>query len=159
MNELISASHAVGEANYHIQLTPAYRQDVFEDELVMVLTRDYLLAAASRHGITVASIGFGEEHVHVFTVACKNHSPAQVAMLLKGFSSYMMRKHHRALFKDKLYGKKFWSAGYFYRTVGAVNAETVKHYVEESQQKHWSRAEKSDGQKSLIEFNLKRSAL
>jgi putative transposase len=152
MNELISASHAVGEANYHIQLTPAYRQDVFEDECVRTLTRDYLLAGASRHGITVASIGFGPEHCHIFTVDCKNHSPSQIAHLLKGFSSYMMRKHHRSLFRDKLYGRKFWTAGYFYRTVGAVNSETVKRYVEESQQSHWTRAEKSNSQKTLIEF-------
>ena len=157
--KLVSASHSVGEANYHIQLTPAYRRDVFEDECVRVLTRDYLLAAASRHGIVVASIGFGEEHVHVFVVGCKNHSPAQVAFLLKGFSSYMMRKNHRALFKDKLYGKKFWSSGYFYRTVGAVSTDTVKKYVEESQQKHWSKVEQADGQRSLIEFNSERSAL
>src|SRR3989344_4117655 len=68
---------------------------------------------------------------------CKNHSVVQVAKLLKGFSSRMMRKHHRDLFMDKLYGKKFWSGGYFYRTVGAINAETVQRYVEQSQSKHW----------------------
>ncbi|MFH1229728.1 MAG: IS200/IS605 family transposase [Candidatus Aenigmatarchaeota archaeon] len=158
MTEFVSASHAVGEANYHIQLTPAYRRDIFADECVRVLTRDYLLAAASRHKIVVASIGFGEEHVHIFAVGCKNHSPSQVAFLLKGFSSRMMRKNHRVLFKDKLYGKKFWSSGYFYRTVGAVSTETVKKYVEESQQKHWSKPEAPNTQKTLIEFD-ERSAL
>ena len=159
MAEFVSASHSVGEANYHIQLTPAYRREIFADDAVRILTRDYLLAAASRHGIAVVSIGFGPDHVHVFVSACKNYGPSQVAFLLKGFSSYMMRRYHRSFFKDKLYGKKFWSSGYFYRTVGAVSADTVKKYVEESQQSHWSRAEKSNVQKSLIEFNSERSAL
>jgi len=148
--ELLRSSHSVGEANYHMQFTPAYRRPIFADPLARILTRDYILAAAKRHGITVSAIGFGPDHCHVFTTGCKNHSPAQVAKLLKGFSSRMMRKHHRDLFSEQMYGNKFWTGGYFYRTVGAVNSDTVHGYVEHSQQKHWhvSRGK----QKQLIEF-------
>jgi putative transposase len=146
--ELIRSSHSVGEANYHLQFTAAYRCGVFRDELVKLLTRDYLLAAAKRHGISIAAIGFGPDHCHVFTEACKNHSPSQAAQLLKGFSSFMMRKHHRDFFRHMLWGKKFWTGGYFYRTVGAVNAETVRRYVEEEQGKHWEDRK----QTKLIEF-------
>jgi len=135
--ELIRSSHSVGEANYHLQFTPAYRRHIFEDKLTRILTRDYILAAAERHGITVAAIGFGPDHCHVFTSQCKNHGPARVARILKGFSSRMMRKHHRDLFSNQLYGKKFWTGGYFYRTVGAVNSFTVHKYVRDTQQKHW----------------------
>ena len=145
---LIRSSHSVGEANYHLQFTAAYRCGIFRDELVRILTRDYLLAAAKRHGITVSAIGFGPDHCHMFTAACKNHSPSRAANLLKGFSSFMMRKHHRDLFIDRLWGKKFWTGGYFYRTVGAVNAETVKRYVVEEQGKHWEDRK----QTKLIEF-------
>ncbi|MEW6499200.1 MAG: IS200/IS605 family transposase [Cyanobacteriota bacterium] len=148
--ELLRSSHSVGEANYHIQLTPAYRRDIFADELTRILTRDYLIAAANKHGITIAAIGFGPDHCHTFTTRCKNHGPAQVAKLLKGFSSRMMRKHHRDLFEDKLYGKKFWTSGYFYRTVGAVNSATIRKYVEDSQNKHWE-AEQGK-QAKLLEF-------
>ena len=147
--ELLSSSHSVGEANYHIQITPAYRQDIFANELVKILTKDYLLAAASRNKITIAAIGFGPDHVHIFCTNCKNHSAAQIAKLLKGFSSRMMRQHHNQLIVDKLYGKKFWSSGYFYRTVGAVNSMTVNRYVEQSQQKHWK---KEIRQSKLFEF-------
>jgi REP element-mobilizing transposase RayT len=51
-----------------------------------------------------------------------------------------MRKHFSYLFRDKLWGKKFWSEGHFYRSVGAVNKETMKHYIEDCQDKHWNRA-------------------
>ena len=147
--ELYSGSHSVGESNFYLQFTPAYRQDLFADDAVRILTRDYLLAAASRHGITIAAMSFGPDHCHIFAVRCKNHSPAKMANLLKGFSSYMMRRHHAEFFKDKLYGRKFWSGGYFYRSVGVVNADTVEHYVKESQKKHW---QKQSAQKKLIEF-------
>ena len=148
--ELIRSSHSVGEANYHIQLTPAYRRKIFADPATQVLTRDYLVAGAARHGITLAAIGFGPDHVHLFTVDCKNHSPSRVAALLKGFSSRMMRLHHRDLFVDKLWGRKFWTGGYFYRTVGAVNAGTVQRYVEEGQDKHWTKEQGK--QTKLVEF-------
>ena len=148
--QLIRSTHSVGEANYHMQFTPAYRRGVFGDELTRILARDYILAAARKHCIDVAAIGFGPDHCHVFTVACKNHSVARVAQLLKGFSSRMMRKHHRELFGSQLYGGKFWTGGYFYRTVGAVNSETVKKYVERSQRKHWKVS--SGAQKQLMEF-------
>ena len=155
--ELISASHAVGEANYHMQFTPAYRKSIFGDDCVKTLTRDYLLAAGKRYNISISAISFGPDHCHLFVVNCKNHSPAQVAGLLKGFSSHMMRKHHAKLFCKILAGKKFWTSGYFYRTVGAVNTVTIQHYVEESQSKHWKHAKQA--QTKLIEFNSKHSAL
>ena len=151
--ELVRSSHSVGEANYHIQLTPAYRRDIFANEVVRVLTRDYILMASKRHGISVAAIGFGPDHCHVFVVDCKNHSPSHVVKILKGFSSYMMRKNHWYLFRNKLWGNKFWSAGYFYRTVGAVNNVTINEYVKESQSKHWNvRGLETGMQRSLIEF-------
>jgi len=69
---ILKASHSVGEANYHIQITVAYRQSVFTDPETKILTRDYILVAARRHGITVSAIGFGTDHCHVFRTSCKN---------------------------------------------------------------------------------------
>ena len=64
----------------------------------------------------------------------------------------MMRKGRKELFVDKLCGKKFWSAGYFHRTVGAVTAETVKRYVAEGQKKHWVEFEQKK-QKTLLNYS------
>ena len=154
--ELLSGRHAVGEANYHMQFTPAYRREIFADRTVQILTRDYIIEAAKNHKITISAIGFGKDHCHVFTKNCKNHSPSKVANILKGVSSRMMRKNHWDLFRKDLYGKKFWSGGYFYRTVGAVNSETVRHYVAESQEKHWQKTTSDSrvcfNQQSLIQF-------
>ena len=63
----------------------------------------------------------------------------------------MMRKGHRILFKDKLWGRKFWGAGYFHRTVGVVTAETVKRYVKEGQRKHWVEREQKQ-QRTLFSY-------
>ncbi len=51
----------------------------------------------------------------------------------------MMRKNFWHLFKSKLWGDKFWIEGHFYRSIGAVNPETMKHYIEEIQEKYWEK--------------------
>ena len=41
--ELILSSNAIGESNFHIQLTPAFRRQIFRDEQVAELTFAYVL--------------------------------------------------------------------------------------------------------------------
>src|SRR3989344_7416222 len=76
-------------------------------------------------------------HVHIFLANWKHYSIEYVAQQIKGFTSYMMRKHHKDLFVHKFWGSKFWSEGYFYRTVGIVTKESTQFYIEKSQKKHW----------------------
>ena len=134
---LVKNRHCVGECNFHIQLTVAYRRKIFARKKVKKLCRAYLLSAGERHLINITAIEFGPDHVHIFVTHCKNYSVTRIVKLLKGFSSYMMRKNHRKLFEDMLWGDKFWTSGYFYRSVGSVTSETIKFYIEHSQRKHW----------------------
>ena len=136
-NELVRTSSTVGESNLHLQITPAYRQDVFVDKEVFELTKKYILEKSEKLGLVIPAIDFGPDHGHVFISNWKKHSIEKIAKELKGYSSYMMRKNHMDLIKDKLWGKKFWSEGYFYRTVGAVTKESMQFYIEHSQKKHW----------------------
>ena len=137
--KLIKTSHAVGESNFHIQLTPAYRQDIFEDKEVAELTLAYILEKLDELKVEIVGYGFGPDHLHLFVANVRFVSEVELVRQIKGYSSYKMRKYFSYLFKTKLYGKKFWSEGHFYRTVGEVNSETMKHYVKESQEKHWKK--------------------
>lgn len=136
-NELRRSGHTVGETNLHLQFTPAYRRDIFLDPLARELTVAYIVQRAQEMKVEIAAIECGPDHVHLFAKNWKNWSIPVLAGQLKTYSSRMMRKGHMHLLSDKLWGKKFWSAGYFHRTVGAVNAETVKRYIQEGQKKHW----------------------
>ncbi len=137
-NELRSSGHSVSECNLHIQLTPAYRRRIFEDGLVRELTSAYFFEKAQTLGITLSALEFGPDHTHIFVRECRKYAPCEIVGQLKGYASYKMRKAHKELFSDALWGEKFWSAGYFCRTVGVVTSETVKRYIEEGQQKHWT---------------------
>jgi len=135
--ETRSYAHATGEFNYHIQLTTAYRRQIFAKEKVLRLTEAYLREKLLEIKVELVSLEFGKDHVHLFVTNCKNHAPCQIVQFLKGFSSRMMRKNHSSLFSEFLWGKKFWSEGYFARSIGCVTTERVRYYIENSQEKHW----------------------
>ena len=155
--ELVVSSSAVGESNFHFQLTPAYRQSIFEDALTRELTLVYVVEKLRQHKIVLAGYGFGADHLHLFVSNVRFISEVELVRQVKGFSSYMMRKGHAYLFNDKLWGKKFWSEGHFYRSVGAVTKESMQWYVTEGQKKHWQKCTYEQyitaRQKTLTEFN------
>ena len=140
--ELIKSSHAIGESNFHIQLTPAYRQPIFTDENVAELTLAYILEKMVELKVEILGYGFGPDHLHLFVANMRFVSEVEFVKGIKGFSSRMMRKNFWGLFKHLLWGKKFWTEGHFYRSVGEVNKETMKHYIKECQEKHWEKIKK-----------------
>ena len=154
--ELVKHSHSVGESNFHYQFTPAYRRPIFEIEKVRKLVKAYLISKAEELNLIVVSVDFGPDHMHLFVANCKNFSASDLARRFKGYISKVMRKHHWNLFRHELWGDKFWTAGYFYRSIGAATAETVKFYIEHSQEKHWEVVDyefyKYDKQKKLNQF-------
>ena len=151
-NELRASGHTVGETNLHLQFTPAFRREIFREPLARELTIAYVMQRSQQMKIQIAAIECGPDHLHLFVKNWKNWAVKILACQLKSYSSRMMRKGHFALFSDKLWGKKFWSAGYFHRTVGAVTSETVKRYIAEGQKKHWKKIEHKE-QKTLMNFN------
>jgi len=150
-NQLRSSGHTVGETNLHLQFTPAYRRDIFEDPLTRELTVAYIVERAQEMKIEVTAIECGPDHLHLFVKNWKNWKIPVLAGQLKTYSSRMMRKGHAYLFEDKLWSDKFWSAGYFHRTVGEITAETVQRYIEEGQKKHWPQKDEKS-QKTLLSF-------
>ena len=150
--EICSYSHAVGEFNYHIQLTPAYRREIFENEKVTKLVMAYLSSKADELKVKIVEIRGGPDHFHIFIANCKNIAPCKLIQYLKGFSSRMMRKNHLSLFRHLLWRDKFWSEGYFCRSIGATTTGAVEFYIKHSQDKHWTNVDYEVNQMQLNQF-------
>ena len=135
--ELVRGHHSVGEANLHLQFTAKYRRDVFRDVVVRRVCEDSFHEAADRLGIVIHALAFAPDHVHVFVGACRLHSVAELVRRLKGASSRRIRLACWDRISGKLWGKAFWSGGYFYRSVGSTTNKAIQYYVENSQSKHW----------------------
>lgn len=155
--ELVVSAHAVGESNFHLQFTPAYRRGIFADPMVRELTLGYIAEKCQQHKVIIAGYGFGPDHFHIFVSNVRHVGEIELVRQMKGYSSYMMRKGHSYMFDDQLWGDKFWSGGHFYRSVGKVTKDSMQWYVTEGQKKHWLKYTYEEycvirNQKRLTEF-------
>ncbi|MFH1222280.1 MAG: IS200/IS605 family transposase [Candidatus Micrarchaeota archaeon] len=149
----------VGESNFHLQFTPNFRKDVFLPEEVRILCKQCFYQKAAELGIVVLAVNFGPDHAHLFIGNCRKYSAAQLAQYFKGYSSRVMRAQLWSSISPYLSGKRFWSEGYFFESVGRVTSESVKFYIERQQGKHWvhydfdvKQKQGNPAQSSLAEF-------
>ena len=96
-----------------------------------------------------------DDHVHLFLEFRPSYSLSRVVQFLKGGSSYRMFKLHPEL-KKRYWGGSLWSSGKFFRSVGNVTADTIQHYIKESQGKPKAESKvcrsRESGQRRLDDF-------
>ena len=153
--ELRSFSHGYGQITYHIVLVPKYRYGIFYDRRVKKDCELVLKNICMNQGYKIHAIELAEDHVHLFLEFHPNTPLSKVVQYLKGSSSYRMFKLHPEL-KKRYWGGNLWSSGKFFRSVGNVTADTIKHYIKESQDKSKAKFQphrsNRSGQRRLDDF-------
>ena len=129
-----SYSHGFGQSQYHVVITPYKRFKMFGRADIRKELARIFFSIAERHNFDVKALEIMEDHVHLFINICPSQSIAKVMQYLKGGSSFELRKVFPIL--DAYHRCRLWSGGKYYRPIGEVNEETIKHYIEESQSKH-----------------------
>ena len=150
--ELRSFSHGYGQITYHIVLVPKYRYKIFYDKRVKKDCELVLSKICMEQGY---KIEIGDDHVHLILEFRPSYSLSRVVQFLKGGSSYRMFKLHPEL-KKRYWGGSLWSSGKFFRSVGNVTADTIQHYIKESQGKPKAESKvcrsRESGQRRLDDF-------
>ncbi|MDT8781902.1 MAG: IS200/IS605 family transposase [Candidatus Bathyarchaeota archaeon] len=129
--DLKSFSHGYGQCAFHIVLVPKYRHRIFVDLGVKSCCEASLRETAFRVGCEVYALQVGVDHVHVFVGLHPSCSVSELIRLLKCNSARCLFLEYPELKLRFWYGS-LWSRGKFYRSIGQVNAETIKRYIEES---------------------------
>jgi putative transposase len=127
-SELVSSSHAVGEAVYHFEWCTKYRYKMFGRADIKRLAERAIRTAAERHGIETVELCVAAEHVHLEARLPHTMSVARAMNLLKGASSHAIFRA-RPNFRKRYPRGRLWSPGKFYRTVGQVDEQTVRRYI------------------------------
>ena len=135
--QLAKTNHAIGQNCFHLIWTPKYRYPVFKYEFLRTQCKDALSQAAIKHEIILHEICVEKDHVHLFAELPTSMSLDYAFQLLKGGSSYILRKNNPWMRKYK----SLWSIGKFFRSVGAVTDEAIKNYIADSH--HLSNISKS----------------
>jgi len=128
MAEYRNASHTVYDIKYHIVWITKYRYKILRGAIAIRL-RDLLKQGCEAKGIKILKGSVGVDHVHMLISCPTDLSPSQIAQYLKGRSSHLLQEGFPEL-KKRYWGQHIWGRGYFCGTVGEVDEETIRKYIE-----------------------------
>jgi len=118
---------------YHLVWIPKYRRKILVGD-VEAETKKLITECCQRHQLRLLALETDIDHVHVFVSAPPRFSPANIANLLKGYSSRFLRQKFPKL--KKICGKdSLWTSAYYVGTAGKVSAEVIRRYITECQGK------------------------
>jgi len=130
MSKLKRKSHNVSVLIYHYVCPARYRRVVFEQKVDEIL-KDICLEISKRYEIEFIEIGTDKDHVHFLIQSVPTNSPTNIIQIVKSLTAREIFKRAPEV-KEKLWGGKFWSDGYYVNTVSRYGSEeTVQKYVRE----------------------------
>ena len=114
---------------YHIVWIPKYRKRILEGKIAEKIEA-LLRECASINRWHIKELSVQSDHVHILIQLRPDISVSKVVQLLKGRSSYEIRKEFPGL-KEFSWGtsKSFWCDGFFVETVGQVNEVMIEEYI------------------------------
>ena len=133
-------AHSVGQNQYHIVLVTKKRGKIFQWKETKAIAEKAFEWIYERRKIDLFTKEVMPEHVHLFVSCPPDYSVRKLFRILKGGSSYYIRKEYPSLKKYQ----HLWNRGTMYRSIGSVSSDTVKHYIAKSN--NWARTK----QKKLI---------
>jgi len=128
MEEYRKGSHTVYDVKYHFVWVTKYRYAVLRGDVAIRL-RDLVREICQAREIQVVRGAIAPNHVHVLLSCPPNLAPSKVIQYIKGRSSKKLQDEYPSL-RKKYWGQHLWARGYFCATVGAVDEETIKKYIE-----------------------------
>ena len=128
MTEYRSSSHTVYDIKYHFVWITKYRYKILRGKIAM-RAREILKQGCEANGFVILKGSLGSDHVHMLLSCPTDVAPSKIMQILKGRSSRMLQEEFPEL-KKKYWGQHMWGRGYFCGTVGEVDEETIRNYIE-----------------------------
>ncbi|MBU1246215.1 MAG: IS200/IS605 family transposase [Nanoarchaeota archaeon] len=131
--ELKASQHGYGQNTYHLVFAPKCRYKYFMYPGIKKLCKKAFYGIAYSYNFKIHALEIQPDHVHLFVSFASSFSVSKVVQLFKGISAHRILKAFPSIRNTYLRKGHFWSAGKFYRSVGNVTADTIQHYIEQSQ--------------------------
>ena len=126
MKNLKHNNSSVVNINYHIIWCPKYRRKVLVDGVDARL-KEVLAKIAEENGCSIDTMEVMPDHVHVFLKGTPLIPIHLIVKNLKGKSSRILREEFPHL-KKRL--PCLWTRSYYCETIGCINEDTIKKYIE-----------------------------
>ena len=129
MSEHILKSHNKSLLLYHFVFPIKYRRDVLTSSVSQTLKR-VCQEIEKRYEIHFLEIGLDENHSHFLIQSVPMLSVKKIANIIKSITAKEIFRLHPEV-KQKLWGGKFWTSGYYVNTVGQyANESVIKKYLQ-----------------------------
>ena len=128
MAEYRHSAHAVWDIKYHLVWITKYRYKVLKGE-VAERARDLIRQICQAREVVIIRGAVSPDHIHMLVSSPAHLAPAKLVQYIKGRSSRRLQEEFPHL-RKKYWGQHLWARGYFCATVGAVDEETIKAYIE-----------------------------
>ena len=128
--EARKSAHGVYRLQYHIIWVCKYRRRILKPNMCNYLRKVLPTLVRSMPGVTIETIGFDKDHLHMVMVIPPKYSISSVMGQLKSQSASRMRKTYPWLKKVYWNENIVWSPGYFVSSVG-MDEDVITRYVEQ----------------------------
>jgi putative transposase len=131
MAEYRRSAQAVYDLKYHVVWITKYRYKVLKGR-VAERARDLIRQICESRDVVIVRGAVSPDHIHMLLSAPADLSPAKLVQYIKGRSSRRIQEEFPEI-RKRYWGQHLWARGYFCATVGAVDEETIKKYIENQQ--------------------------
>ncbi len=128
MAEYQSGGHTLHDIKYHLVWITKYRYQVLRGA-VAERARDVIREICMAREVQIIRGSLAPDHVHMLVSCPPKLAPAKLVQSIKGRSSRKLQQEFSEL-RRRYWGQHLWARGYFCATVGAVDEETIKAYIE-----------------------------
>ena len=113
---------------YHLVWIPKYRRRILRGKIAARL-RHLLYEACKMNDWWISETAIQDDHIHIVIQISPSDRLSDVVQTLKGGTSKVIRAEFPEI-DEFLWGDSFWAGGYFAETVGSVDEEVVRKYIE-----------------------------
>ncbi|WP_157775854.1 IS200/IS605 family transposase [Brevibacillus laterosporus] len=132
MSRSVESNHnIVFDCKYHVVFCPKYRKKVLI-EPVDVRLKELFLEKAQELRAEVVEMEIMPDHVHLLITCDPQFGIHRIVKHLKGYTSRVLRMEFRHL-KSRL--PSLWTNSYFVATVGTVQLDVIKQYIESQKER------------------------
>lgn len=128
MAEYRQSAHAVFDIKYHVIWITKYRYKILRGRIAE-RARDLIRQTCQSREVVIVRGSVSPDHIHMLMSVPPHLSPAKLVQFIKGRSSRKLQEEFPEL-RKRYWGQHLWARGYFCATVGAVDEDTIKHYIE-----------------------------
>jgi putative transposase len=118
-------THNVHLVVYHIIFCPKRRRKILVSPIRERL-QQIIREVAAENTWSVIELAIQPDHVHVFMRSNPRTLPTDIARLIKGRSSHLLREEYPFLKRMP----SLWTRSTLYSTAGNVSSETIQQYIE-----------------------------